>query len=294
MNFAETIQSGWQRHEKETEAVAEEVTALVDKIEDTNQLVAFCALASHVIGQHLKDWSRAAGLLQQAIDSRPSEESTNARSFHAVCLAMSGDATGFLAADTAAMSVSDNPLAMGVRTRIMIAGELAEAKQYGDAHELYAATLVMADTLAEGHLAERAIAVTSNNLASALLEIDDRTDTQVALMRACADNARKYWLRVGDWTNDERADYLLALVHNSLGEHDVAKEFIARALKTIKDNGKEEVDEAFLHLALAKAEKAQGNQEAFDAAIAHADELMTGLPPGLQEWYQEDRAKVIG
>ena len=154
-------------------------------------------------------------------------------------------------------------------------------------------TLAIASAEKERRTSDRALAVTSNNLASALLERPDRTEEQTELMMTAARAARTFWLKAGDWTHDERSDYLLALVHNAVGEHDAALGHVDKALQTIAANGAEPIDAAFLHLARAVALRGLARFEEHAAAVDAAETLARNFTdPGIVEWYRGELAKA--
>lgn len=111
-------------------------------------------------------------------------------------------------------------------------------------------------------------------------------------MERAANASRLFWLRVGNWVNDERADYLLSLVHTALGRADDGRAFAERGLQTIADNGEEKVDEAFLHLACARAGRTQGDDAAHGESLARADALAAGFDAGLKDWFAGQRVKA--
>src|SRR5204862_1909458 len=142
---------------------------------------------------------------------------------------------------------------------------------------------------------DRTIAVSSNNIASALLDFSDRTSELDDFLEKTAQAARTWWLRAGDWRNDERADYLLALVANALGRHDEALAFASRGLATIRAGGEENVDQAFLHVARARAHRGLGETGEAAREIEAAEALGRGLgDAGLERWLADEIAKVRG
>jgi hypothetical protein len=162
-----------------------------------------------------------------------------------------------------------------------------------DCAAVYRAALALGETLPEGTPADRAVAITSNNLASELVEAADRTADQTGLMLTAASASRTYWLRGGTWENDERADYLLALTHRAAGRHDEALEYARRGLATIAANGEEPVDEAFLRLSAAAAHRDLGDGEAHARELAAAETLAANFDnPGLVEWFESEAQKV--
>jgi hypothetical protein len=111
-------------------------------------------------------------------------------------------------------------------------------------------------------------------------------------MREAADAAHEFWLECGDWTHDERARYLKALVANALGEPAAAIGHVDAALAIIAAHTPRPVDSAFLHLARARSHRLAGNAAASDRDLAISDAAAAGWDdPGLLTWHAEERAR---
>ncbi len=295
MDFNELINDGWARHDSETEAVLAQLEANVALADAPDKAVPFIMLATHTAGAHAGDWPRGAVLAEKVI--APLEESAAlapALGNLAVAQFMAGDAVAALASEARSVQLSEaEPVSMMVRTRVLTASALVDAKRLDEGAKLYTAAVALARAQGEKLACDRAIAVTSNNLAGEFLNKPDRTEPESALMLQAAQNARVFWLKAGTWENEERAEYLLACVHNALGEPEKALEHSARGLDVISKNGEEVVDEAFLNLTIANSSRLLENREAYDRAIRRADELAEQwTDTGLKEWYATDRAKV--
>lgn len=291
MALNDIIAQGWARHDKETAEVSTELEAAVELIEptDADGAAGFMNLASHTIGDHGEDRARAMRLCEAAL-ARLSDYG-NKSPWLQVAVAR------HLAGEEEAAQAAENELgetATGqVRVRLLVAQGKSHEGDWESAAALYNDCVHVAESLEEGHEAERAVAVVSNNLASALLNVEGRSATQDELMERAALTARKYWLRIGDWTHDERADYLLALACNELGRAEEAREFARRALKTIATNGEQAVDQAFLELAQAKACKMLGDKDGHELAILRAQALSDEFGnEDLFRWFESTLAKV--
>jgi hypothetical protein len=81
-------------------------------------------------------------------------------------------------------------------------------------------------------------------------------------------------------------------VRNALGNHDEGLKVAERGLKTIADNGDEPVDQAFLHLAAAVAQKGLGDTEQHAAEIAKGEALAEKFEDdGLKKWFAGELKK---
>lgn len=295
MDFDQLIQDGWQRHEKDTAAVAELIEQHAALADDAGKATQLITLSNHAVGGHGGDWSRAAGIAARVVASLPETPELAAPLGNlAVAEFMAGNHAGALASECRSARLSEaEPVSAMVRTRILIASALIDAKRLGEGSMVYEAAVALARSRDQKLACDRAIAVTSNNLASELLNKRERRQAESDLMLEAAENAHEFWLKCGTWENEERAEYLLALVFNELNEPEKALEHAAKGLEVISRNGEEVVDEAFLHLTVANAWRKQDNHERYEKAMARADELANEwTDTGLKDWYAEERAKA--
>ncbi len=295
MEFNELINSGWARHDSQADVVLQELEEHAALADTPDKAVQLIMLATHTAGAHAGDWKRGAALAERVI--APLEESAAlapALGNLAVAQFMAGDVAGALASEARSVRLTDaEPVSMMVRTRVLIASALVDAKRLAEAAGLYKAAVQLARERGDKLACDRAIAVTSNNLAGEFMANEHRTAAEDAMMLEAAENAREFWLRCGNWENEERAEYLLACVHNALGQPEKALEHSARGLDVIARNGEEVVDEAFLNLTIANSSRLLEHREAYDRAIQRADELAEQwTDTGLKEWYATDRAKI--
>ena len=302
MEFDQLINDGWSQHHTDTSGVADKLEAHLQLADNAERATSLAALARHVLGEHLGDWPRAErALVQLASRITGADNGAPLLGHLAATHYLSGNWPAALAAETrvAAASGSNTTEALGqvLRIRFLVAGALHMATRVDECISLYDATLALAASTPDlPAVAARAAAITSNNVASELVEREQLDDAEAKLMVMAADAARTYWLQVGNKVNDERGDYLLALVHTRLGTHDTAVHHAARGLTTIADHAPDEtVDEAFLSLQQSRAQRGLGDGTAADASLAHADELAEAFDnDGLKSWFATERAKVTG
>jgi len=297
MTFDAMIDAGWAKHDRDPKGVAERLESGVGLVRDASQAGKYAHLANHVLGEALGDWPAAVRLTASAIlRVARSQELIPAFCSLAVARFMAGDPAGSLAAESAAIALDPTSApATCVRARMLVAQAVAGAGRWEECRRLYFAALELADTLGEPGSADRSVAVASNNIASAILELAARTQELDDLMERAAQAARTYWLRAGDWRNDERADYLLALVSNALGRHEEALAFASRGLATIRAGGEENVDQAFLHVARARAHRGLGETGEAAREIEAAEALGRGFgDAGLERRLADEIAKVRG
>ena len=291
MNLKQLIEKSWARHEVETEAVATELEENLGLIDATDSEGAgeFMQLANHAVGDHGADRARALRICEAA-SGKLTERSSKSPWLHlAVARHLAGDEA---AAQAAEAELGEGAVGQ-IQVRLLVAQGKSHEKQWGESAALYYGCLESSDSLDAGHGAEQATAIASNNIASALLHAKDRDEQQSQLMERAAQAAHKYWMRVGEWVQHERADYLLALVHNSLGRYEEAKAFAERGLKTIADNGEQKVDQAFIYLTVAEACAKLGDTETHQLSILNARALSDQFgDDDILHWFEDELAKV--
>jgi tetratricopeptide (TPR) repeat protein len=291
------LKDGFAYHDSESERFAAELEAAVDAARASPALlVAFVRQATHTIGEHLGDWPRASRLANRVLAGRLADAATAQAWAHlSIARLLAGDGPGAQAAElTYLAAAGDDFRGALVEARFILASALVGCSRSGEAAVLYEGALGLARRLSDRAPA-RAIAIASNNLATDLLESASRDADGAALMRLAADVAHEYWVKCGDWKNDERALYLKAMVANALGEPGVALQHVERALAIISENGAAPIDETFLYLTRAHALKLEGRIEASARALAVSDaRVATWDQDRLKSWYADERRRVIG
>ena len=287
------LNDGWDYHDRESERLAGELEAEAGQVHDA-ELGPFLHLANHTLGEHLADWPRARRLAERVLEGRtPKPETSLAWLRLGIARLMAGDATAAASAELAGLIAAADPLAALIEARFLLVAALVGSKRAPEAAPIYRNALALADRLGDGAPA-RAIAVSSNNLAAELVEAAHRTPDEDGLMDRAADAAHVYWLRCGNWVNEELALQLKAQVALALGRPQAALELADAALQVIAANDSRPIDSAFLHLARSRASAAIGDADARDRELALADAAAEDAPnEALKAWYAEARAKAL-
>lgn len=292
MTLDELIQRGWSAHEAKTDEVAESLEANVGLILNDDGAVKFMNLVNHCIGDHAGDRSRARRVCEAAMRELGDDAGQGPWLYLAVARHLDDDAK---AADEAERSAGcEMDRSAWARINLLVAQGLVHAKRWDAAITIYWAAIAVTESLEPGNGAEQAAAVVSNNIASELLGVSTRTDDQTQLMERAAEAARVFWLRVGTWVHDARADYLLSRVRTAMGVPAKGREHAERGLATIAAAaGDEPVDRAFLHVARAQACRDAGDAAAHAASLAHAEKLAAAFEgEGLTQWFAGELGKA--
>jgi hypothetical protein len=292
MTLDELVQRGWSAHEAKTDEVADSLEANVGLVLDDEGAVKFMNLANHCIGDHAGDRARARRVCEKVLLEMGGDCGAGPWLYLAVARHLADDASAAGDAEERAGVAEDR--SVWVRINLLVAQGLVHAGRWDAATTIYWASIAVSESLEQGHTAERASAVVSNNIASQLLELSDRTDDQTQLMERAAEAARAFWLRVGTWVNDARADYLLSLVRTNLGDPAKGREHAVRGLATMgAADGDEPVDRAFLHLAHARACRTDDDAAGHAASLAQAETLAADFEgEGLQTWFASELEKA--
>ena len=294
MEFDELINSGWGRHETETEQLALDLLGAVELVEDAGQAAAFSALASHTLGEHMGNWGGAATLIEGALHGLSDAPAlTSTVILLGVAQEFAGDEDAAASSFERARGLAGDDALVAVRTHFARASAYMGVGDSGLLIQEHRAGLEKVAEMADKAGVDRLVAIISNNLASHLLGLETLSDEESNGMLEIALAARAAWWRAGDWVQRERADYLMALVHNRLADWEAGLKAADEALATIAANGEEPIDEAFLQLARAQALNGLQEQAERDSALGVADALASEWGDGLKAWYEEQRAKSL-
>lgn len=295
MRLDEIIDKAWEHHDKDPKGVAAELEQAAGLVDDAHRAIKYATVVNHVVGLEMGDWKRAQRLVRLAVEhAKPGPTLAPAYCYLAVACYMTGDVVNAMTAEMKAGALAPrDAMASILRVRALTAEALMNVKRRDECLAVFTALLDVAETLRKKTAADKTMAIAANNITSAMLEMDERTPSQNAILERGALAAREFWIKAGDWVNRERADYLCALVYNALGRFDEAAQAATRALSTILANGGEPVDTAFLHVALAGAYRGLGRSEAYARAIETAEKLGSALADeGIRDWLGRELAKV--
>ena len=295
MTFDELIDRGWERHADAPQVVAALLEQHAALAADATQAAALLRLANHTLGQHLRDWPRAAAFAAAVVSTVPdADAATGPLTSLAVARFMSGTAVDALAtqARIVALDAGGAPSVVA-RIAVEVAANSLAGGALDDGGRLYVAALALARAHADAATV-RAVAIASNNLASDLVARSDRSTAETRLMLDVAHASHEFWGKCGTWVNEARAGYLLALVYNAAGEAQTARGHGTHALTLLEAHGDEKVDEAFTHLALANSSRLLDDRRGYDRHLAQADRLAAAFADdGLTTWFAGERRGVV-
>lgn len=287
MKFEEFLQNAWNDHGPNATTVAKSFSEGRRLLERPEQIAPFTQLVAHVFGEHLGKWREGEAFLA-SLRALPIF-SAGSEADHAVTRAIAAlRLAGGHEVDLAGFSPSDQ-----IRVRASAAAALAGQMEFARATELFREALVRAQTgLPASDPANRALAVTGNNLAAALEESPSRTDEGTQLMVLAAETGRRYWEIAGGWIEVSRAEYRLA--QTFLQVPDLARAFAhaQSCVEICEANGAGDLDLFFAYEVLAVSERARGNSLGFDTARKRAGEAFAKLGAEDRAWCEASWRKL--
>lgn len=264
MTFDQYLDQAWADHADHSARVADGFTAALAVAQTPNNLNDMIHLITHVTGDHLAQWQRGIDLLatikQHASYVAGSDtESAIDRSTAALRLG-SGDN---VVVET--LSVSDRIRVTAMAAAALVSHDVVRAQ----------ALFLTALKLAEGGLdakdpANRALAVTGNNLAGALEDKTGRTEAETELMILAAKTGRKFWEIAGNWLNVARAENRLAMAYRQAKQLELALEHAKTSIELRHANSANESDLFYGYEGLAWIESERGNREGLTIALGKA------------------------
>lgn len=272
------LDQAWSEHPTASRRVADELGARAASLPDDAEGAEAVHLAEHVMLAHLAD----APALQRLLAALPTGNAL-APSVQQAQWALA------VLADLPPPPLDDAPRWRALHSVVMV---LVSRGQIGAAR----ARLLAEEDAAAAHpevVARKAFAATANNTA-ADLQAGPRGDAaRDALMLDAAALSRRAWSRAGNWIHLERADYLLALCHATLGRGADAVAHAGACLSLCEAEGADAGELFFAHECSVHAQRAAGDT----AQAARHRERMAALlaeisDPALQRHCRQTLAKT--
>ncbi|CAN5229468.1 hypothetical protein BH09PSE6_BH09PSE6_03390 [soil metagenome] len=262
------------------------------RIEDEWKLAR---LVNHIVGEESGDWQAAYRMIRTAV---PEPTQTPVIRQAAIAATMAGDVVRAWQLEAKLAEAYSVPIEQAaVTTRLGVLQFLMSHVEQGPVCEVFIQTLGRIESWPVSGPLTETLAATCNNATSALLDREDLETSNPMVVEALtrgAELARSLWRKAGTWMQSARADYLVALVRNRVGDWAAARAAAQAGLDTITANGPEDVDRAFLFLEIARASAGAGDLLGRDAALIDANALAAEFKEdGLKKWFAS-RAKGLG
>ena len=269
------LDQAWTDHGDAAAAVAERLPQALAMVQDDDGVMRLAALAHHVLGEHLGQWTQGLDLLQQLADFGLHQAAGGAalarcQASLRLCAGQGDERPQMSASDrsrVSAMAAANLGVSQAERAQACL--QQAEANAAG---------------LADADPGVRALAANANNLAATLQELDPLPAAQRELMLQAAQLARRQWQRAGGWLELERAEYRLALCWLAAGDAAQALQHARQCEAMVRAQGEPPVELFFAAEALALAAAALGDGSAQQAALHTARASFDALPADDQGW----------
>lgn len=283
MNFQDYINQAWNDHAHDAKKIATNFKENFSLIASENDALAMGNLIVHVCGEHLGDWDHGLALISELKFNTNVKDQNGLNRFNAILeLGKNPDHS------IVAFSASDQIRIFAITASALVSlGDLSRASDYLEkAQELAVKNISREDP------ANRSLAITGNNLASALEEKTERSKEEVELMIKAAQMGRKYWEIAGGWMEVERAEYRLASSYLKANQKEQALIHAKKCLEIIEANSNEPLEVFFGNEMLAMIFHEEQKKVEFLEALTGMEIAFGRLPEADQSWCVETLNKI--
>lgn len=262
MKFKQYIDKAWDDHATDAKSVFNGLGEGEKLIVSNENIPVLARLIAHVCGDHLGLWDAGIEKLQKLklnshyIDNTESEFVINR--LIATLQLCSGELK-----DLSRFSLSDQTRIWAQATgMISERGDMARAKEY------FSSSLEIANHgLEKADPANRALAITGNNLACTLEEKVGRSVLETELMILAAKAGRKFWEIAGGPSEVASAEYRLSQSYLQALQIEKSFEHAQLSIEVCEANKCSALDFFFGYEAIALAEKARKNETGYLKAV---------------------------
>lgn len=287
MNFETYLNQGWDDHATKPEQVLKSFSSALPLIENDEHISQLAHLVTHVCGQHLGRWSDGIGLLNDLktnarfVKNGETEKAVN-RSILSLQLA-SG----------AKVNLENLSLSEQIRVQALAASSLSEHEPIKASEFLSQAIELSTQGVEKQDPANRSLAVSGNNIASALLEKKNRAPQETEFMIKAAKVGREFWELAGGPIQVSRAEYLLAKVYADAKMFPQGLDHAKQCVRICEDNQLSKMDLYFSYEALVTAEKNNSSLVNEAVALEKAKFYFAHLPPEDIKWCESSMNNLL-
>lgn len=282
MMFKEYLENAWSTHAKNPQKVADEFKQNFNLMGSVDDVMAMARLIVHVCGDHLGDWLRGIELLRKLKNNATIKDATEMNRYMGI-LNLGNNPN--LTLDN--FSISDQ-----VRIYASTAGALANLGGIKNSEKLLKKAVENASALTKEDPANKALAIAGNNIAQAIEDKTERSESEIELMIFAANLGRKYWEIAGSWKEIERAEYRLASTFLKAGNLDLAFNHAQNCLNIVLENKSEPLELFFAFEILALIEKERKNNTAFGKNLEQLKLAFSNLTSDDQSYCEKTLRKI--
>lgn len=283
MDWNEFIYQCWGDHAHNATIVAEKIKEKSRELKDPAALTSFVPLLVHVYGEHLGEWQAGIDLLKP-YDQLSLNEEQKALLKRSEAILSLGINSQYSVAD---FSDSEQARIFATASAAYLGHEKIKM-----ATELVHKALHLGQSLPLRDPAIRALAISTNNMASALQEKEHLNSQEIDFMLENAAAARRFWEQAGTWKEVERAEFRLAFTHLKAKMAQEALSHAQLCLQIIEQNGNDPFEAFFAYEALAHSYAALEQEDLAQQQVAKAEELFGQIPADSRQWCQGSLAKM--
>lgn len=286
MDFNAYINKAWNDHAQDAHSVAQNFGQGLTLAQTSDHLSQLARLGTHVYGEHLGHWNDGITFLNQikTHGTYSAESSGPQMKIYEASLALSGQPN----TDISSFSSSEQIRILG-----MSASAMSEQEQPEKAKDYFLKALNLANTGLEAtDPANRALAITGNNLAASLEEKTTRTAQDTELMILSAQIGRQFWEIAGTWKETERAEYRLSKTYLQAGKYDESLLHAQKCIEICQKNAAPALEFFFGYEALALAEKVRGQKCGFESAVNQMKKYYSEMPEDEKPWCKSALEKI--
>ncbi|MGE0526304.1 MAG: hypothetical protein AB7G93_22675 [Bdellovibrionales bacterium] len=286
MKFENYIDQVWTDHANHPQKVADGFGDAASLVETSEHLTQLTAIVTHVMGEHLGKWTEGQVLLESLQEHKAFIAGTEAD----MAIRRS------IAVMKLGRNELQNLLTFGrsdqVRILAVTSSALGEREPDRGKELLLKALDLARQGLEKEDPANRALAVSGNNLACALEEKESRAPAENELLILAAKTGREFWEIAGGWLEVSRAEYRLGMSYLATGNMTKALQHAQTCVEMCRENKAGDLDMFFALEVLAKVEKARQNHLGFNAALDQATRHFEKLSPEDREWCEPYLKKI--
>ncbi len=248
MSFTTYLNKAWSEHAANPEAVSKQFLVSLSLVSESSHILQLTQLITHVMGgDHLAKYADGVRLLESLdrLELNSIESKTALKRAKAI-LQYSADPDFNILDFSGSEQIR---IAAAAGSALIGQGKIIEASR-----ELQKA-LLLAKSLPTDDPANRSLAITGNNIATALEEKTPLMPAEKELMLLAANTGHKYWKISGTWLEVERAEYRLANSHMKALNIDEALKHGRRCLQICEENKAHALEFFFAYEALAMTKK---------------------------------------
>jgi hypothetical protein len=286
VTFDAFLEQAWSDHGDHAEEVGPRLEQGYELIETPAQIAPFARILAHVDGEHLAHWAEGAVRLERLRTHSLWRDDSDAPAIVRRLVAAMHFGNG--ADSVAGLSAADRAHAHAVAAAALV----AQRRTPDAIRHFRAALAAAAPGLPESDPAIRALAVTSNNLASTLEEMPSRSAGETAIMVDAARAARQYWGRAGGWVETERAEYMLAKCLLAAGDAKGALDHAEQCAAICEANNADPFERFFALSMRALAHRALGAAPQFAQARTAALDCYGTLAADERSWCESTLKQI--